>query len=293
MTIPEIMFREPRPPGLGFEVLELAEGRRVGEGGPGRVHRVHFHTVTLIRSGVGEHQVDFRTYPCRVGTLLWVRPGQVQLLPMPSVLDGRHLLFVPAFPVPSPGLEDLDRSWSGTIVRQLGDSGDHLAVRRLFDQLDTEYHRPGGQVSREILRHLVSVLLLHIRRLPDPDGDRPGVPGAQVYLRFREELERRYLQTRRAQDYAAALGCTVKTLTRACLAATGRPVKQVIDARVALEARRLLAHTDAPVGAIARHLGFSEQTNFDKFFRRQTGITPADFRRRHQAGAPASGASMR
>jgi len=36
---------------------------------------------------------------------------------------------------------------------------------------------------------------------------------------------------------------------------------------------------DDPVATIARHLGFTEPTNFTKFFARRTGTTPADFRR--------------
>ncbi|MEV7027381.1 helix-turn-helix domain-containing protein, partial [Kitasatospora sp. NPDC093558] len=51
------------------------------------------------------------------------------------------------------------------------------------------------------------------------------------------------------------------------------------DARVALQAQRLLAHTDLPVAAIGRSLGFGEPTNFGKFFTRETGHTPGGFRR--------------
>ncbi len=87
-----------------------------------------------------------------------------------------------------------------------------------------------------------------------------------------------YATTRRAADYAHRLGYTVKTLTRACTAATGQPVKHVIDGRVTLEARRLLAHTDDPVAIIARRLGFPEPTSFGKFFTRHTGATPGAFR---------------
>ncbi|MFI2763371.1 helix-turn-helix domain-containing protein [Streptomyces echinatus] len=43
-----------------------------------------------------------------------------------------------------------------------------------------------------------------------------------------------------------------RTLTRACQAATGRTAKKLIDARAALEAQRLLVHTDLPVAAIGR-----------------------------------------
>jgi AraC-like DNA-binding protein len=81
------------------------------------------------------------------------------------------------------------------------------------------------------------------------------------------------------EDHARNLGYTVKTLTRACLAATGQPVKQVIDARVALEAQRPLAHADEPVATIARRLDFSESTNFTRFFTRHAGATTGVFRR--------------
>jgi transcriptional regulator GlxA family with amidase domain len=40
----------------------------------------------------------------------------------------------------------------------------------------------------------------------------------------------------------------------------------------------LLAHTDRQIYLIAEGLGFAEATNFAKFFRRETGVTPAGFR---------------
>nr|WP_296377757.1 MULTISPECIES: helix-turn-helix domain-containing protein [unclassified Pseudonocardia] len=45
-----------------------------------------------------------------------------------------------------------------------------------------------------------------------------------------------------------------------------------------MEAKRLLAHTDLPVAAVGRRLGFTEPTNFGKFFARLTGQTPGAFR---------------
>ena len=82
--------------------------------------------------------------------------------------------------------------------------------------------------------------------------------------------------------YAAALGCTEKSLTRAALEATGQSAKSVVMARIALEAKRLLVHTDRPIYLIAEGLGFEEATNFGKFFRRETGVTPIGFRQQHK-----------
>ena len=78
--------------------------------------------------------------------------------------------------------------------------------------------------------------------------------------------------------YAARLGCSEKSLTRAALQVTDRSAKTVITERLVLEAKRLLAHTLLPVATIGDQLGFAEATNFVKFFRRETGLTPGAFR---------------
>jgi AraC-like DNA-binding protein len=66
---------------------------------------------------------------------------------------------------------------------------------------------------------------------------------------------------------------------------TGRSAKQYVDARVTLEAKRLLAHTTLPVAVVGRRLGFAEATNFGKFFRREAGVTPGSFRAEHTTDA--------
>ena len=59
----------------------------------------------------------------------------------------------------------------------------------------------------------------------------------------------------------------------------GINAKAHIDRRVALEAKRLLVHTNHSVESIAARLGFSESTNFVKFFKRVESLTPSSFRR--------------
>ena len=81
-------------------------------------------------------------------------------------------------------------------------------------------------------------------------------------------------------DYARLLGCSHRSLSRATLDVAGVPAKAFLAGRIALEAKRLLAHTAAPVSTIADQLGFAEATNFVKFFKRAAGCAPGTFRRR-------------
>ena len=103
------------------------------------------------------------------------------------------------------------------------------------------------------------------------------------FKQFRQLVEERLGQWHRVGDYAARMGCTEKSLGRAVAAAAGTTAKAFIAARITLEAKRLLAHTSLSVAAIADKLGFDEPTNFGKFFRREAGCTPVEFRRRQGA----------
>ena len=77
------------------------------------------------------------------------------------------------------------------------------------------------------------------------------------------------------------------TTERLLLAArTGKSTKQVIDERVILEHKRLLAHTELSVKELAARTGFPEPTNLVKFFRHHTGMTPLAFRAAHRTFSP-------
>jgi AraC-like DNA-binding protein len=220
--------------------------------------------------------VDFVPYDCGPGTVLHVRPGQVQRVPAGpdgrlADLDAIVLLFTADFPPPMSSLVDLEFGPAAWLVPE----GEREALHRAAADLAAEYQVLDSRaLSAELLRHLLGVVLLRIARLPGSGA----AEGNRVFRAFQREVERAFAVTRDVQDYAARLGYAPRTLTRACLAATGTTAKQFLDGRVTLEAKRLLVHTDLPVAAIGRATGFSEPTNFGKFFAREAGMTPGAFR---------------
>ena len=91
-------------------------------------------------------------------------------------------------------------------------------------------------------------------------------------------------ELRQAADYAELLGCSVRTLSRAAQNATGKGVRELIDERRLLEARRLLGAARWDARTVAVHLGFTDPANFGRFFRDRTGLTPAAFAARDTTG---------
>ena len=141
---------------------------------------------------------------------------------------------------------------------------------------------PGRRVSESILQHQLLVLLFQIQRQSELSMPQRLSENSATFRRFEELVEKLFPTERSVSAYARRLGCSEKTLDRACAAAVGITPKQLIQRRVILEAKRMLAHSEASVKSLASDFGFSEVTNFVKYFRRATAESPAAFRRRIQ-----------
>lgn len=284
--LPDLGYRNPDRPRLGVEVFDY---RSLATKAPaatlGRPHRIDFHQIILVTGGRGTAVVDFVDHACTAGTVIHVVPGQVQRLPQPLGPGGPRAVmavFTPSFPA---RLEQLDGPWPGGAWQAA--PGELPRLRRAMDDLAAEYRRavgdppgPAAELTVGVLRHLVGALLLRVARLSPPG---PAGPAGEVFRAFRDELERSFATTRSTLDYAARTGYAARTLSRACQEETGHTAKQLIDDRVVLEAKRLLVHTDLSAAAISDRLGFTEPTNFGKFFTRAAGCPPETFRRQERS----------
>lgn len=83
--------------------------------------------------------------------------------------------------------------------------------------------------------------------------------------------------------YASALGISPTHLNRMTRTTTGHSVQELLALQIVEAARRDLVFTPTPVQAIAYSLGFSDPAYFNRFFRRQTGMTPGAFREAERA----------
>jgi AraC family transcriptional activator of pobA len=99
-------------------------------------------------------------------------------------------------------------------------------------------------------------------------------------------VERHFRDRWTVARYAAALGVSRDRLGDICRRIRGRSPSDLIAARVAGEARLLLANSTNSVEQIAALLGFHGAANFNRFFRRATGEPPGRYRARQARGAP-------
>ncbi|MGB0114724.1 MAG: helix-turn-helix transcriptional regulator [Ilumatobacteraceae bacterium] len=266
-----------RPPDddyrLDVELVGAAELRARVASDPNRgVERIDFQCFIYVHSGSYTHVVDFETHELVARSCLMISPGQVHRFGPPSdwvgwmlIVDG-HLISDDTRGLPAH--VRLDQEGAG-------------AVCELLERMEADAR---SSVDRQPLMQLLllqTAVLIGRLALGDNAASARRLVDPTLLARYRDycaAVDIGYRDGHLVAAYARGLGCSTRSLNRACRAIADVSAKDVIVARVVLEAKRRLALADDTVAAISRQLGFDEATNFVKYFRRETGTTPTAFR---------------
>lgn len=99
-----------------------------------------------------------------------------------------------------------------------------------------------------------------------------------LFLRFMKLLTEHFAAHHDISFYADALAVTSVYLSRIVKRFSGQTVKNHVDRLLLMEGSYLLVSTDLPVAMIAERLGFANPAGFSKFFMRNKGMSPRDYR---------------
>lgn len=281
--VADVPFDNPRLARVGVEVLSFEHLRRHAAASLRVAQRPSFHLLALVQRGRGSHGVDFVDHALRPHAVLWVRAGQVQQWQTSARLHGPIVLIAEPALAPSIARGEIDMR----VLDLEGWPTQSVIGRAVFDdsivaigRLRQEIGRFGGaDIDAALVWHSLLIVLLGLaRELRRAQAGSMDSRDAAIHRMFARELELRFHTRMSVVDYAARIGYSQSTLSRACVSVTGQSAKALLDRRIALEAKRMLIHSAATVAQIGHQLGFSEATNFVKFFVRLEGSTPQRFR---------------
>lgn len=103
-------------------------------------------------------------------------------------------------------------------------------------------------------------------------------PPSEIFLDFLRLLPQNYMKHHDIRFYADRLAVTTIYLSRIVKRYSGQTVKEHIDRLLLSEASTLLKRTDTSVATIAEILNFANPQSFCKFFVRNKGISPREYR---------------
>nr|WP_234045996.1 AraC family transcriptional regulator [Streptomyces adelaidensis] len=294
-TVPLYGFQPPVGTPYGLEVSTVEDFFAQHDDwpwNPPRPGRATFHYLIAVTEGELRHDVDHVTRTVEPGQWLWVRPGHTQCWHPPGAARGPFILFEPDVLTPGTArlLAPLTAHEAPAVLSP--HPADAAWLRQTALQLLDEHRALGRRpldIHHALRRSLLESLLLRLADAPgitSTDAAKVGTGRGGTYGRFVDALELHFRELHQAADYAELLGCSVRTLSRAARDATGKGVRELIDERRLLEARRLLGGARWGARAVAVHLGFTDPANFGRFFRGRTGLTPAAFAARQATPHP-------
>lgn len=157
---------------------------------------------------------------------------------------------------------------------------------RLFAMLADEFGQqlPARNASLQALTQLVFIALLRLSAEP-VKNQHVRHDNLQIFHHFNALIEDRYREHWPLSRYAEAMGVTEARLNDICRRIADLPSKRLVHERLMQEARRLLLFTAGSVNEIGYQLGFKDPAYFTRFFSREAGMTPSEYRLRESARA--------
>ncbi len=245
------------------------------------------YQIAYVSAGAGALCIDTVPYQVEQPTVFFLTPGQWYR--WEASVEGKSLFFSTEFLYAQ--LVDISFLMRCNILDP-GAKQPFLALsnpeqeiyRQLFALIEAEYSQPPTHLSYEVLRSYVCALVMHSEEIRVRQGpvSIPVNGDCNIYLNFRDQLEKQFATMQQVSDYAHQLALSPKKLNQAVQLTIHKSASEMIHDRILLEAKRRLHHTNLTVKEISYQLGFGEPSYFGKVFKKATGLTPESFRESSQ-----------
>jgi AraC family transcriptional regulator, transcriptional activator of pobA len=164
----------------------------------------------------------------------------------------------------------------------IGDDTERTRLSKLCAELNEEHSlaREGYRLAMRGLLVLIAVGAARLAASRARTGSVTLAPADATVAQLRNLVDEFFRKERLLGFYAEKLGMTVDRLNDHVKRATGVTAGHLIRQRVLTEAKRQLVFTAQPIHDIAEELAFADASHFARFFRKQTGAAPHEFRDR-------------
>lgn len=273
---------------IEFEIIKISDLHNKHKSILTTPHRAEFYHIIWIQNGSAKHFVDFKPIELKENSILFVPKDCVNFFDTYGDYDGKIILFTNNFF--SVDFKNIQFLQSTILFNDLYEiskiqiNKDNAEFFNIIQAMESELSTTYDQSQPIILRNLLHNFLLMSERIMHLQGFNEIKPSVDLdyLIMFKDLLEKKYKTIKSVSKLAADLSISEKRLNKATTLILDKTPKQIIDDRVLLEAKRLLAHSNKSIKEITFDLGFEEPTNFIKYFRKHINQTPSEFRENYQ-----------
>lgn len=244
-------------------------------------HRKDYFLVVFIRQADSRQWLDMKSYQLKNNTVYFYGPGRVIVKEAFTRMWSTGIAFTQGFLSfqENAALSKLPIIQNPMNAHELlVNDADIDFIEDMLAKINVEYLTP-GEWQQRMLGSYLSLLLTYLSRLYTAQYEHQGTSADQLLLKdFQLKINDRFRELHEVGDYAALLNISAGHFSEVVKAQSGKPAIKHIHERLILEASRLLFHTNQSLKEIAFDLGFSDASYFNRFFKRETNTTPAQYR---------------
>jgi AraC family transcriptional activator of pobA len=248
-------------------------------------HRHDYFVIIYVEKAKGRHQVDFKTMPLEDQTVYFISPEQIHHLELNDSPKGHVLLFTPDFlqqhSVSAQVLFDMNLFFNcDEALPVFIPEKNRPEVLYFIKQIQKEQDNQGPQWL-EVVGALLKTLLIYFQRIKKEHYETNELwdsRKSQIVRQFKKDLERLYKKKHKVSEYADLQHLSSVYLNEVIKGETGQSVKEFIQNRIVLEAKRLALYSDWSMKQIAWELGFEDAAHFSRLFKKCQGETFTQFR---------------
>jgi len=254
-------------------------------------NRREFYKILLITKGAGVFTMGLNTYYIEEPTLLFIHPNDIiSWKNLSEESGGFYVLFKKSFVNHHLQLKAVIDKFalfsdkSKSVIRLTSDEVPRLT--QYFERMQEE-ELGKSDFSEDAMQAFLQLLMVEsmkIARHPKPDQVTEDFTHIHHFfdLLEKETSGINYsspIRIKTAKEFAGTLQMHPNYLNQLLKKHTGQNASTHIRNRILDEAKALLIQTDWSLQDISHSIGFAEQPSFNLFFKKNTGYTPAEFRR--------------
>lgn len=150
-------------------------------------------------------------------------------------------------------------------------------VLEILERLEHEFDS-GAKNGFDLICTYLLALFLEIKPYQVTEKKNASAAAAGITQRYKEALTKHIYEYQKVSDYARLLSVSPNHLNRCVRGTLGRSAKDVLFEILLLEIKVLLKQTTLSISEIAYKLSKKDPSDFTRFFKSKTGMTPKEYR---------------
>ncbi|GGG28502.1 AraC family transcriptional regulator [Dokdonia pacifica] len=246
------------------------------------LHYITFYEVLVITDGKGTFSLDGEIKELRRGTVIVALPNQVRQWNVKGAVKGFAFFFEGEFLnthfkdkffLNRFSIFDYDRPRIGYDLEE-----EHIQkLLWSFEEVEKEFLELEGD-SSHIFRSLLYFVISQIDRYYRKNVGQQNEEAPLHIYQFKKLLDKNIYQWQTVQEYVSAMQISKDHLNNLIQGYFKQTPLQIIHRRIELIAKREIQYSDKTMSEISHELNFSDVSNFNRFFKKRTGLTPKSFR---------------